>query len=50
MKKHEEILKELKRRIKSKNQFCEMNDCEPTDYMLGATNEIEELIDFIEVL
>ena len=50
VKKKDLILKELNRRLKSKNQFCELNGCEPTNHMLGATNEIKELIGFVELL
>ena len=49
-KKKDLILKELNRRLKNRKQFCELNGCEPTTYMLGATNEIKELIGFVELL
>lgn len=50
IKKHEQILTELKRRKKSNDLFCQLNDCSPTPYMDGSNNVIDEMIEYIEKL
>jgi len=50
MKKHELILKELKRRRNHNITYCNINSCEPTPYMYGANNVIDDMINFIEKL
>ena len=50
VKKHVEILEELKRRRKGNDQFCQMNDCRASDYMKGSNKIIDDMIEFIEKL
>lgn len=47
MKKHEEILEELQREEDSLNQFCDMNDISPNEFMKGKIKMIHELREFI---
>ena len=49
-KKHVEIIDEMKRRRKSNDTFCNMNDCAPTDYMRGVNHVLDELITYSEKL
>ena len=50
MKKHKKILKELKRRKKANNDYLDINDAQPTNYMLGSLKELNQMIIFIENL
>lgn len=49
-KKHVKIQEELERIRKSNNKYCEQNSCEPSQYMLGQNNLIDDMIIFIEKL
>ena len=48
--KHVEIIDEMKRRRKSNDTFCNMNDCAPSDYMRGVNDVLDELINYSEKL
>jgi len=50
LKKHEIILNELKRKRKANKLFCDMNNCEPTDYTRGQNIVLDEMIKFVEDL
>ena len=49
-KKHIKVQEELERIRKANNKYCEQNNCEPSQYMLGQNNLIDEMIKFIEKL
>jgi hypothetical protein len=49
-KKHEKILAEVERQLKANDRYCMVNSCEPTDYMGGSNNVLEELKIFINKL
>ena len=49
-KKHEKIRKEIKRMQKADNTYCDLNSCDPTDFMRGKTNVYQNLINFIDNL
>jgi len=40
IKKHEQILLELKRRKKMNDRYCDLNSCSPTSYMDGSNKII----------
>lgn len=46
----EDLISELKRRKKSNLIYCDINDCEPSDYMLGQNDIIEDIIEYIKKL
>ena len=50
IKKHEQILLELKRRKKMNDRYCDLNSCSPTSYMDGSNKIIDEMIEYIEKL
>jgi hypothetical protein len=47
-KKHELILKELKRKLKQNHLYCELNDEEANLYMTGNNRALIDMILFIE--
>lgn len=49
-KKHEKIKAEIQRMEKADDQFCDINDCAPTDYMNGKKRVYVELLKFINDL
>jgi len=49
-KKHVQIQEECKRRLKNNNEYCRINDCEPTQYMLGQNDVLSDIIVFIDKL
>ena len=48
IKKHEQILLELKQRRKKNDRYCDLNSCIPTPYMDGSNKIIDEMIDYIK--
>jgi hypothetical protein len=50
IKKHEQILLELKRRKKMNDRYCDLNSCSPTPYMDGSNKILDEMIEYIEKL
>lgn len=46
----EKIISYLENKRKANDRFCEQNDQEPTQYMLGSNNTIEETLDYIKTL
>ena len=49
-KKHIKILVEINRMKKANARYCDLNDCEPSDYMLGNEQALDELTEFIKKL
>ena len=49
-KKHIAILVEIIRMKKANKRYCDINGCEPTDYMLGTNQALDELKEFVENL
>lgn len=49
-KKKKKILKELKRNIKRNKDFCDYNNCKPTEYMNGVNDFAKSMIKFIKKL
>jgi hypothetical protein len=47
-KKKKKIIKELKRHIKRNKDFCEHNNCEPTEYINGVNDLAKIMIKFIK--
>jgi len=50
IKKHEDILLELKRRRNMNDKYCYFNSITPSSYMEGSNKIIKEMIEFIENL
>ena len=49
-KKHERIKKEIQRMDKADDLHCDLNDCAPTEFMIGKKNVYVELLKFIDNL
>jgi len=49
-KKHQRIRDEIERMREADTRFCDMNSCEPTDFMRGKTMVYEDLLKFIDKL
>ena len=49
-KKHQKIRKEIERMREADTRYCDMNSCEPTDFMQGKTMVYDQLEKFINNL
>ena len=50
LKKHKQILKEIDRMNKADEQHCNLNCCDPSDFMRGKANVYSDLTNFINNL
>jgi hypothetical protein len=49
-KKHIKVQEELERIRRANDLYCQMNNCEASDYMQGQNKLIDDMIIFIEKL
>lgn len=49
-KKHIQVLEECERMLRHNHEYCIKNNCDPSEYMLGENEVLENLIAFINKL